>query len=130
MKEYAINHQIRAREVRVIDSDGKQIGIMGIEEAINRAREKDLDLVLMVGDANPPVCRIADYGKLRYEMGKKEKEARKSQRAAGVVKEIKLTPKISEHDFKVRLLKVEEFLKKDYKVKVSSGILLLLRGAL
>lgn len=118
-REYAVNERIRANEVRVIDTDGKQIGVLGLEEAIGRAREKGLDLILIVPEAKPPVCRISDFGKFKYELLKKEREARKSQKAAGVVKEIKLTPKISDHDFRVRLVKVEEFLKKGYRVKVT-----------
>ena len=119
MREYAVNEQIRAREVRVIDSDGKQIGVLPIEQAQGKAKEAGLDLILLVPDGKPPICRICDYGKFRYELGKKEKEARKSQRASGVLKEIKLTPKISEHDFQVRLAKIEECLKKGYRVKVT-----------
>jgi translation initiation factor IF-3 len=82
------------------------------------ARERGLDLVLLSPGAKPPVCRIADYGKLKYELSKQEKAARKGQRA-GVLKEVKISPKIAEHDFNVRLAKARECLEKKYKVKVS-----------
>jgi len=82
------------------------------------ARERGFDLVLIAPGAKPPVCRIADYGKLKYELNKKEKEARKAQRGGGL-KEVKLSPKIAQHDFEVRLKKAREFLEKKNKVKVS-----------
>lgn len=86
--------------------------------ALNMARERGYDLVLISPGAKPPVCRIADYGKLKYELNKKEKEVRKSNKA-GVLKEVKISPKIAEHDFNVRLTKTRECLEKKYKVKVS-----------
>jgi translation initiation factor IF-3 len=82
------------------------------------ARERGFDLVLIAPGARPPVCRIADYGKLKYELNKKEKEARKAQRGGGL-KEVKLSPKIAQHDYEVRLKKAREFLEKKHKVKVS-----------
>lgn len=87
-------------------------------DALRKARESGLDLVLVAPAAKPPVARIADHGKLRYELSKREKEARKAQRA-GVVKEVKLSPKIAQHDFDVRVAKTRECLEKKYKVKVS-----------
>jgi translation initiation factor IF-3 len=91
---------------------------MATPEALRIARERGFDLVLVSPAAQPPVCRIADYGKLKYELNKREKDMRKGQRA-GAVKEIKISPKIAEHDFRVRAAKVRECLEKKHKVKVS-----------
>lgn len=102
----------------MVDEEGKQLGVIATLEALRLARERGLDLVLVSPSAQPPVCRIADYGKLKYEVNKREKEARKGQRS-GAVKEIKISPKIAEHDFKVRVAKVRECLEKKHKVKVS-----------
>ncbi len=109
---------IRAKEVRVIDSNGGQLGVMPLIDAIARAEEKGYDLVLISPDANPPVCRITDVGKLMYEQQKKEKQSRKGSKA-GHLKEIKMSPKISEHDFLVKAERAKEFLQKNFKVKVS-----------
>ncbi len=109
---------IRHNEVRVIDSDGTQLGVMPTKEAIAKAYEKGLDLILVVPNANPPVCKISEPGKLIYEQDKKEKKARKSSKA-GLVKEIKISAKISDHDFSVKANHAKEFLQKGYKVKVS-----------
>lgn len=87
-------------------------------DALRMARERGFDLVLVSPGAKPPVCRIADYGKLKYELNKKEKEARKAQRGGGL-KEVKISPKIAQHDYEVRLRKAREFLEKRNKVKVS-----------
>ncbi len=111
-----INHMIRYKEVRVIGSDGSQAGVMPLSQAIAKAEEDGLDLVLISQDANPPVCRIADLGKLRYEQAKKEKQSRKPSKA-GQLKEIKMSPKISIHDFQVKAEHAKEFLQKGYKVK-------------
>lgn len=89
-----------------------------LPDALRLARERGLDLVLIAPGAKPPVCRIADYGKLKYELNKKEKEARKAQKGGGL-KEVKISPKIAQHDFEVRLKKAREFLEKRYKVKIS-----------
>jgi len=115
---YVTNESIRAREVRVIDHDGSQAGVMGTREAIDKARQNGFDLILISPDANPPVCRIADLGKIKYEAQKKEKQSRKTGKA-GQVKEVKMGPKIGEHDFIVKAERAQEFLKKGYKVKVT-----------
>jgi translation initiation factor IF-3 len=103
----------------VVSSEGKQLGVMPAEKARNLARESGLDLVLIAPTGKPPVCRIADLGKLKYEAEKKEKEARKSSKGVGVLKELKLSVKIGEHDFQVVLRKAIAFLTKKHKVKVS-----------
>lgn len=89
-----------------------------VPDALKMAREHGLDLVLVAPDAKPPVCRIADFGKLKYELRKREKEARKAQKS-GVLKEIKISPKIAQHDFDVRVAKVKECLEKKHKVKIN-----------
>ncbi|MCX5749838.1 MAG: translation initiation factor IF-3 [Candidatus Saganbacteria bacterium] len=109
---------IRAKEVRVIDSDGSPLGVLPTQTAITTALDKGFDLILISPDANPPVCRIADMGKMRYEQAKKEKQSRKGQKA-GQLKEITLSIKIGEHDFQVKAARAKEFLEKGCKVKVS-----------
>ena len=109
---------IRAGQVRVIDADGSQAGILPTQQAISMAEEKGLDLVLISPDANPPVCKIADVGKLRYEQSKKDKQSKKGQKA-GTLKEIKMTPKIGIHDFDTKAEHTKEFLQKGFKVKVT-----------
>jgi len=104
--------------VRLIDAEGQQLGVLKSFEALRLAREKGLDLILISPNAQPPVAKIGDYGKFKYEMAKHEKEAKKSQRAS-VLKEIKLTPKIGEHDLQVRITRVKEFLEKKNKIKVN-----------
>ncbi|OGC03109.1 translation initiation factor IF-3 [candidate division WOR-1 bacterium RIFCSPLOWO2_02_FULL_46_20] len=118
MKHYIINERIRGTEVRVIDEEGKQLGIVQTVDAVRLANERGLDLVLVSPAATPPVCRIADIGKLKYEESKKEKVARKGQKG-GDIKELKLSPKIAQHDFEVRVKKAREFLEKRDKVKIS-----------
>nr|WP_330216907.1 translation initiation factor IF-3 [Dictyoglomus thermophilum] len=117
-KDYRVNEKIRAKEVRVVDEDGKQLGIMSVSEALKIAREKNLDLVEVAPNANPPVCRIMDFGKFKYELARKEKEAKKNQKIASEVKEIKIRPNIEEHDYQVKLRKIREFLEKGYKVRL------------
>lgn len=117
-KENQINEEIRDKELRVIDSDGTQLGIMGLEEALNLAYEKKLDLVNIAPTAKPPVCKILDYGKYRYELQKKEKEAKKKQKITQV-KEIRLSTFIEEHDLVVKANNAAKFLKEGDKVKVS-----------
>ena len=102
----------------MIDEGGQQLGIVQTPEALKLAKERGLDLVLISPGANPPVARITDVGKLKYEDSKKEKEARKAQKGGGL-KEVKLSPKIAQHDFEVRLKKARECLEKRFKVKVS-----------
>lgn len=117
-KENQINEEIREKEVRVIDSDGTMLGIMPLEEALNLAAEKKLDLVNISPNAAPPVCKILDYGKYRYELQKKEKEAKKKQKTTQV-KEIRLSTFIEEHDVQVKAKTAMKFLKDGDKVKVS-----------
>lgn len=118
IRDFQINERIWAKEVRLVDENSKQLGVLPTPEALRLARERGFDLVLIVPSAKPPVARIADYGKLRYEMTKKEKEARKGSRA-GSIKEIKLSSKIAQHDFDVRVEKSKELLGKGHKVKVN-----------
>lgn len=113
-----INEEIRAREVRVIGSDGEQLGIMSGREAQQLAYEKHLDLVEIAPTAKPPVCRIMDYGKYRYEQQKREKESRKKQKTFDI-KEVKLRPGIEEHDFNVKFKNAVRFLEDGDKVKVA-----------
>jgi len=118
IKELQINEEIREKEVRLIDVDGTQLGIVPIKKALEIANERRLDLVNVAPTANPPVCRILDYGKYKYELTKKEKEARKNQKIINV-KEIRLTPNIEEHDLQVKANRAIEFLKDGDKVKIS-----------
>ena len=119
MQEYRVNRQIRAKEVRLIDENGKQIGIVPLQDALRIAEEKGLDLVEIAPQANPPVCKILDYGKFMYELKKKEKEARKKQKEHAIeVKDIMLSLRIDEHDLKVKLKHMREFLMDGDKVKV------------
>ncbi len=102
----------------MVDEDGKQLGIMSVSEALRLARERNLDLVEVAPNANPPVCKIMDFGKFKYELARKEKEAKKNQKIASEVKEIKIRPNIEEHDYQVKLRKIREFLEKGYKVRL------------
>ena len=117
-KELMINEEIRDGEVRVIDSDGSQLGIMSGAEALDRAAAKNLDLVKISPQANPPVCKIMDYGKYRFELAKREKENRKNQKIVNL-KEVRLSPSIDDHDFETKLKNACKFLKSGDKVKVS-----------
>ncbi|OGW82691.1 MAG: translation initiation factor IF-3 [Omnitrophica bacterium RIFCSPLOWO2_01_FULL_45_10] len=113
-----INHRIRAKEVRAIDENGGQLGVIGLEDALKRAEEAGLDLVEVAPTANPPVCRIIDYSKYKYEQAKKEKEAHKKQKVVHI-KEVRFGPKIGEHDYQFKLKSIGEFLKRGDKVKVT-----------
>ena len=117
-KELMINEEIRDKEVRVIDSDGSQLGIMSGKEAQEVALGKNLDLVKISPQANPPVCKIMDYGKYRFEAAKREKENRKNQKVVNL-KEVRLSPSIDNHDFETKLKNACKFLKNGDKVKVS-----------
>lgn len=117
-KEALINEEIRDNELRVIDNEGNMLGIMSREEALNLAAEKNLDLVNISPNANPPVCKILDYGKYRYDMQKKEKDAKKKQKQTQV-KEIRLSTFIEEHDISVKAKTGAKFLADGDKVKVS-----------
>jgi translation initiation factor IF-3 len=113
-----VNGKIRAREVRVIDVDKKMLGVLPLSDAINMARAKGVDLVEIAANANPPVCRLVDFGKYRYELAKQEKESKKHQHA-NKVKEIQLSPNIDPHDFGVKFQHAIDFLCEDMKVKVT-----------
>ncbi len=113
-----INHRIRAREVRVIDHDGRQAGIMTVSDALELARRAGLDLVEIAASADPPVCRIVDFGKFKYQEAKKEKDSKKHHHA-NKVKEIQLRPRIEPHDFQNKLDRAVDFLCEDMKVKVN-----------
>ena len=108
-QEVRVNRRIRAREVRVIDPEGKQLGIMPLDDALNTAMDMDLDLVEVATKSDPPVCRIMDYGKFKYEQSKKSQVSRKKQTVIHL-KEIKLRPKTDEHDFQFKIRHMERFL--------------------
>ncbi|MCD8506283.1 MAG: translation initiation factor IF-3 [Alkalibacterium thalassium] len=113
-----VNDRIRANEVRLIGKDGEQIGVVQRKEALRLAEEANMDLVLVSPNAKPPVARVMDYGKYRYEQQKKEREARKNQKVVNI-KEIRLSPTIDDHDFDTKLRNARKFLEKGDKVKVS-----------
>ncbi len=113
-----INENIRAYEIRVIDHDGKQLGILTVPAALEKARERGLDLVEVSGGATPPVCRIMDFGKYKYEVSKKQKASKAKQHIIKV-KEIKFHPKTGENDYNYRLEQAKEFLEKGFKVKAT-----------
>ena len=116
--EHQINEEIRDKEVRLIDSDGSQLGIVTIQQAMDTAMQRGLDLVKIAPKAEPPVCRVMDYGKFRFEQAKKEKEARKNQKVVDI-KEVRLSAKIDVADFNVRVKQAEKFLGSGDKVKAS-----------
>lgn len=112
-----MNDRVRAREVRLIDEDGQMIGVMSSAQALALARERDLDLVEVSPMAMPPVCKLMDWGRFKYEQAKKENEARKHQKTVEI-KEIRLSPRTDDHDLSVKVRKIEEFLAEGDKVKV------------
>jgi translation initiation factor IF-3 len=116
-REHRLNHEIRVREVRLIDETGKQLGIFPTRDALGLAEERGLDLVEIAPSANPPVCRLLDYGKFMYERQRREREARKAQKQVEV-KEIRLRPKIAEHDVMIKTNRAREFLAEGAKVRV------------
>ena len=113
-----MNERIRAREIRVIGDDGEQFGILTVNEALALAAERSLDLVEISPNATPPVCKIMDYGKFKYEKTKKEKENKKKQKNV-VIKEIRIKPHIDEHDKETKISQIKKFIEKEYKVKIS-----------
>lgn len=115
--EPRVNQRIRVPEVRVIDADGQQIGILSTREAMRMAEEKGYDLVEVSPLAKPPVCRIIDYGKYKYEMSKKEKDAKKKQHVIHL-KEMRFTPKVEEHDYQFKLKHLRHFLEEKDKLKI------------
>lgn len=116
--EHQINEQIRDRSVRVVSDDGQQLGLMSAREAMEIAEQKGLDLVKVSPTANPPVCKIMDYGKFRFEQAKKQQEAKKNQKVIEL-KEMRLSATIDKHDLEVKAKNVNKFLKDGDKVKVS-----------
>lgn len=117
-KELRINERIRARECRLIGADGEQLGVVNVREALFMARDKGLDLIEVAPTAAPPVCKIMDYGKYKYDQGKRDREARKKQHVSEM-KGIKMRPNIDEHDFQFKLKHVQRFLEDGDKVKIT-----------
>ena len=117
-QELQINEQIRDKELRVIDSDGNQLGIMSLRQALEIAEQKNLDLVKNAPQANPPVCKIIDYGKFRFEQAKREKEARRNQRVVQIM-EVRLSLNIDTHDFETKKNHALRFISDGNKVKAS-----------
>ena len=117
-QELPINEQIRAKQVQVIDGDGKKIGPISLEEALKMADEKKLDLVLVAPNAEIAVCKIMNYGKYKFEQSKKEKEARKKQKTFEL-KEIRITPNIEQHDFEFKAKNARKFIEEGNKVKIT-----------
>lgn len=115
---YQINEEIRVKEVRLISDEGEQLGIVPLEEALRISEEREQDLVLIAPGSNPPVCKIMDYGKYRFEQGKREKEAKKNQRVIEI-KEIRMSPSIGSNDFNVKLRNGQKFLQDGNRVKVT-----------
>jgi translation initiation factor IF-3 len=113
-----VNERIRAREVRLIDENGAQLGVMGARDALQLARERDLDLIEVAPNAQPPVCRIMDYGKHRYQQSKRERDARKRQKATEV-RLLRMRPQIGSHDLGIKLRKLRQMLGEGSKVRVS-----------
>ncbi len=113
-----INEQIRDREVRLIGENGEQLGIMSAKDAMKLAREAELDLVKIAPMAKPPVCKIIDYGKYRYELARKEKEARKKQKTIEI-KEVRLSPNIDVNDLNTKINNAKKFISKGNKVKIT-----------
>jgi len=117
-KELRINNEIRAREVRVIDNNGAQLGIMSARDAVAFAEEKELDLVEVSPNTDPPVCRLMDYGKFKYEQSKKDRESRHKRKTLEI-KEVKMRPKIDGHDYAIKAKLARRLLEEGDKVKVT-----------
>ncbi len=117
-EELLINEEIRKKEVRLIDSDGSMLGVVSIDEAQQKAIDRNLDLVEIAPQADPPVCKIMDYGKYKFEMMKKEKEAKKKQKVLDI-KEVRVSPNIEEHDFEFKAKNAKNFLLAGNKVKIT-----------
>ena len=111
-----VNRQIKEKEVQVIDESGEKLGVLSLDEAIEKAEERDLDLVLVSPNSDPVVCKIMNYGKYKFEQSKKEKESKRNQRAVEV-KEIRVTPNIGAHDFEFKAKNARNFLESGNKVK-------------
>lgn len=117
-QELPINGNIRAKEVQLIGAEGEKLGVLSLREALNIAEEKNLDLVLVAPQAQPPVCKIMNYGKYKFEQAKKEKEAKKKQKAVEI-KEVRITPNIEEHDFSFKAKNIRKFIEDGNKVKIT-----------
>ena len=117
-QELPINDRIRAKEVQLISETGEKLGVVPMQEALNIAEEKNLDVVLVAANSNPPVCKIMNYGKYKFEQSKREKEAKKKQKTLEV-KEIRVTPNIEEHDFGFKSKNARKFLEDGNKVKIT-----------
>lgn len=117
-QELPINDRIRAKEVQLISETGEKLGVKSLTEAIELAEERDLDVVLVATNANPPVCKLMNYGKYKFEQAKREKEAKKKQKTLEI-KEIRVTPNIEEHDFGFKTKNARKFLEDGNKVKVT-----------
>lgn len=117
-KDLRINDEIRAREVRLVGEEGEQLGILQLRDALQLSLEKSLDLVEIAPTAKPPVCKLMDYGKYKYEQAKRDKEARKKQKTMEI-KEVKLRPNIEDHDFETKARNAQRFLQDGDKVKVT-----------
>jgi translation initiation factor IF-3 len=118
VRETRVNERIRAHQVRLIDENGENVGVMPPQRALDIARERNLDLVEISPNANPPVCKLMDYGRYKYEQAKKENEARKNQKTV-TLKEIRLSPRTDDHDVDVKTRKIQEFLAEGDRVRVS-----------
>lgn len=118
ISDYLINEQIRDKEVRLIGENGEQLGLMSAKEAYAKAKEADLDLIKIAPTAKPPVCKIGDYGKFRYEQARREKEQKKKQKGAEV-KEIRFSPNIDDNDVNTKVNNAKKFLEKGNRVKVT-----------
>lgn len=117
-QELPINGQIKAKEVQLISDEGEKLGVISLQEALEKAEDKKLDLVLVAPNVNPPVCKIMNYGKYKFEQAKKEKEAKKKQKVLEI-KEIRITPNIEEHDFGFKSKNARKFLEDGNKVKIT-----------
>ena len=117
-QELPINEQIRAKEVQLIGAEGEKVGVVSLNEALDKAADADLDLVLVAPNVNPPVCKIMNYGKYKFEQAKKEKEAKKKQKVLEV-KEIRVTPNIEKHDFEFKSRNAKKFIEDGNKVKIT-----------
>ena len=118
IKECSINEEIKAKEVRLIGVDGAQLGVMSVKDALAKADDSNLDLVEISPQAVPPVCKIMDYGKYRFEQAKREKETKKNQKIVNI-KEVKMSPSIDVHDFNTKVNQAAKFLKSGDKVKIT-----------
>jgi len=118
IKKLRVNERIRAREVRLIGEKGEQLGVVPLSQALEIARKRNLDLVEVAATAEPPVCRLLDYGKYKYEQAKKEREARRSQKVS-LLREVRLRPKIGSHDFEAKARTAKKLLAGGDKVKVT-----------